>query len=146
MHHRVAFEGRTLVVERPYSARPRLLADGAELPKDHVGRYLLPDQHGTPRTIEVGFDLKNLAPRLQIGAQRVLTAAPLPKAAWMLLAPAVVLGLLGGALGAILGITAAVLAAHHLRSRRWPDVARALGIELAAVLVYLGVATLVRML
>jgi hypothetical protein len=94
--------------------------------------------------VVIEFDYRHLAPRLQIGEQRVLTIPPLPRAAWLLLAPAVILGLLGGAVGVALGITAAMLSAQQLRKPEggWAKFAAAAGIEIVAVLLYLGVGIL----
>ena len=148
VRHEVTIDGHDVVVKRPYSGRPRLLIGETELPKDRFGHYLLPDENGNPQKVEVGFDYRHLAPRLQIGADRVLTVPPLPKAAWLLLAPALILGFFGGALGAVVAIPAVVLAAQQLRKRRgdWTNFAAAAGIELAALLLYLAVATLIRIL
>lgn len=145
MRHEVTVEGRALVVERPYSRRPRLLSGGMELPRDRFGNYLLPDDHGGQRTVTVGFDYRQLAPRLQVGEDRVLTAPPLPRAAWLLLAPVVLLGLLGGALGAGLGIGAAMLSAQQLRKPGGgrAKVAVAAGIEVVAVGLYVGLVVLI---
>jgi hypothetical protein len=147
MQHEVVVDGRTVVVDRPYSGKARLLVGDVELPKDRFGRYLLPDRDGNWQSVETGFDFRHLTPRLQINGARVLTAPPLPKAAWLLLAPVVALGFGGGALGAVLGITAAMLAAQQLRkpSKGWSKVVAAVGIVLAAVLLYLSVAVLIRM-
>ena len=143
--HEVTVEGRALVVERPYSRRPRLLSGGAELPKDRFGNYFLPDDQGGQRTVTVGFDYRQLAPRIQIGEQRVLTAPPLPRAAWLLLAPIVLLGLLGGALGAGLGIGAPMLSAQQLKKPGGgrAKVAVAAGIEAIPVGLYVSLVVLI---
>ncbi len=141
MRHEVTVEGHTLVVERPYSRKPRLLVGGTELPRDRYGNYVLSDDHGNHRTVAVDFDVRHLAPRLKIGEHRVLTVPPLPRAAWWLLAPVVILGVAGGALGAGLGIAAAMLSAQQLRQ---PGGGRgkfavAAGIEVVALVLYAGV-------
>ena len=116
-----------------------------ELPRDRFGNYLLSDAAGRQRTVTVGFDYRQLAPRLQIGEHRVLAAPPLPRAAWLLLAPVVLLGLLGGALGAALGIGAALLSAQQLRKPEGgrAKVAVAAGIEVVAVVLYVGLVVLI---
>jgi hypothetical protein len=141
----VTVEGRTLVVERPYSRRPRLLLGGTELPKDRFGNYLLPDENGKHRKVAVGFDYRHLAPRLEVGEHRLLTAPPLPRGAWLLLAPVVILGLMGGAVGAGLGVAAAMLSAQQLRRPGGGRVkfAVAAGIEVVAVVVYVGLVVLI---
>lgn len=138
--HQVSIDEHDIVVERPYSGKPRLLIGETELPKEGSGHYLLPDEHGNAQKVHVGFDYRQLAPRLQIGARRVLTVPPLPKAAWLLLAPALLLVFAGGLLGAILAIPAVVLAAQQLRKPRggWTNFAAAAGIVLVAVLLYLA--------
>lgn len=145
MRHEVTIDGRTLTVERPYSRRARVLVGGTELPKDRYGNYSLPDEHGEQQRVTVGFDHRHLAPRLHIGDRRVLTVPPLPKAAWLLLAPVVVLVLIGGVLGAVLGMTAAMLSAQQLRrpDRGWSRFAAAAGIELAAIALYAMLASLI---
>jgi hypothetical protein len=52
--HEVTVEGRALVVERPYSRRPRLLSGQAELPEDRFRNYSLPDDSGERCTVTVG--------------------------------------------------------------------------------------------
>ncbi len=79
------------------------------------------------------------------GSAYRLTVPPLPRAAWLLLAPVVILGLLGGAVGAGLGIAAAMLSAQQLRK---PDGGRAkftvaAGIEVVAVVLFVGVVVLI---
>jgi hypothetical protein len=66
----------------------------------------------------------------------------------VLLAPVVVLGLSGGAAGAGLGIAAAVLSAQQLRKPEggWAKFAMAVGIEIVAVLLYVGVVVLTKRL
>ena len=63
----------------------------------------------------------------------------------MLLAPASVLGLLGGALGAVLGIGAAILSAQQLRKPGggWAKVAAAAGIQVLAVGLHVSLVVLI---
>lgn len=141
----VRVQGRDLVVERPWGSSPRLLADGAELPRDRFGRAVLVGDDGAERVVATAFDWRRLTPVLRIGDERVPVEPPLPRGAWWLLAPVLVLSLFGGGIGAGLGIGAAWAAADRLR--RAPSAAvgwtQALAAVLVAVALYLGSAALI---
>ncbi|HEY6748991.1 MAG TPA: hypothetical protein VI357_25140 [Mycobacteriales bacterium] len=92
------------------------------------------------------IDYRQLAPRVQIGDRRVLIVPPLPRGAWLLLAPIVVLGPFGGALGAGIGVVGRLLSATQLRR---PGGGRARfaiagAIEVAAILLYAEGVALIR--
>ncbi|WP_282945268.1 hypothetical protein [Cellulomonas endometrii] len=146
MPHQVRVHGRDVVVERPFGSRPRLTVDGVELPRDRLGRYVLTDDAGDARVVDTSLDWKQLAPVLRVGEEKVLTAPPLPRGAWWLLAPVVALVLIGGALGAALGMGAAVLAASHLRRSPagWPRWVGAGAIVLLAFVVHWCVVAVLR--
>jgi hypothetical protein len=137
MSHLVGLHGRDVVVEGSSGRRVRLLVDGTEMPRDRFGRYELTDDAGTVRIVETSFDVRNFAYVLQVGDERVLAAPPLARGSWLLLGPVLVLSLVGGALGAGIGLTAVWQASRQLRrgARGWPAAG---GIVLLAVLAYLG--------
>jgi hypothetical protein len=137
MPHHVRIHGRDVAVEGSSGKRVRLLVDGVELPRDRFGRYELADDAGTVRIVETSFDLRNFAYVLQVGDERVPAAPPLTRGSWLLLGPVLALSLVGGALGAGIGLTAVWQASRQLRrgARGWPAAG---GIVLLAVLAYLG--------
>ncbi|MBW0253644.1 hypothetical protein [Cellulomonas sp. PS-H5] len=142
---RVHVLGRDLVVERPWASAPRVLADGAELPRDRFGRYRLAASDGE-RVVTTSFDWRGLLPVLEVGDERVPLDRPLPRGAWLLLAPLLLLSLAGGGAGAGLGVGAAWAAARQLRrattpARGW---AGALCAVAGAVLLYVAVVALLR--
>jgi hypothetical protein len=141
MPHLVRIHGRDVAVEGSSGKQARLLVDGAELPRDRFGRYELTDDTGTVRIVETSFDFRNFAHVLQVGDERVPAAPPLARGSWWLLGPVLALSLVGGAIGAGIGLAAVWQASRQLRrgARGWPA---AVGIVLLAVLVYLGTVAL----
>ncbi|MCG7286638.1 hypothetical protein MHY85_11730 [Cellulomonas sp. ACRRI] len=142
---RVHVLDRDLVVERPWGSAPRVLADGAELPRDRFGRYRLAAPDGE-RVVTISFDWRGLLPVLAVGDERVPLDRPLPRGAWLLLGPLLLLSLAGGGVGAGLGAGAAWAAARQLRrattpARGW---AGALCAVAGAVLLYVAVVALIR--
>ena len=138
-------DGVELSVTRLWARRPHISARGQELPKDHLGRYQLRDRSGRVRSVEASFDWRQFGPRLRVGDTDVLLGHPIP--AWVRVAylVLVVVGVgLGGALGALLAVGSAMGSAALLRrTDRLPShVVLAVLVPVAAVVVYLGIATL----
>ena len=138
-------DGVELEVTRLWARRPRVSVRGQELPKDHLGRYELRDRHGRVRQVDARFDWQQFGPRLRVGDADVLLGHPIP--AWVRVGYLVFLVVgagLGGALGALLVIASAMGSAALLRrtDRAPSHVVLAALVPLAAVLAYLGLATL----
>ena len=139
-------DGVELAVTRLWARRPHISVRGKELPKDHQGRYELRDRSGRVRRVEATFDWRQFGPRLRVGDADVLLGRPIP--VWVRVAYLVLLVVgigLGGALGGLLAGASAVGSAALLRrtDRLGSHVVLAALLPFAAVLVYLGLATLV---
>ena len=139
-------DGVELAVTRLWSRRPYVSVGGKELPKDALGRYELRDRSGRVRRVESTFDWRQFGPRLRVGDADVLLGRPIP--AWVRVGYLVLLVVgvgLGGALGGLLAVGSAMGSAALLRrTDRMPShVFAAALLPLAAVVVYLGLATLV---
>lgn len=140
-------DGVELAVTRLWARRPYVSVRGQELPKDHLGRYELRDRSGRVRRVEATFDWRQFGPRLRVGDTDVLLGRPLP--AWVRVAYLVLLVVgigLGGAFGGLLAAGSAMGSAALLRrpDRLASHVVLAALLPAAAVLAYLGVATLAR--
>ena len=145
VQHQVTVRGRELIVDRPYSSSPRLHLGGQELPRDRWGHYVWDETAAKPERVTIKFDLRQLAPRVDIGATRVHTLPRLPAAARWLLLVVLGVGAFGGAIGACLAVIAVMLSAHLLRrpQRRWANIAAAIAVPVVAFVLYLMVATLI---
>ena len=138
-------DGVELEVTRLWARRPHISVRGQELPKDHLGRYELRDRSGRVRRVDTTFDWQQFGPRLRVGDTDMLLGHPIPR--WVRVAYLVFLVVgagLGGALGALLAIASAMGSAALIRrTDRLPShVVLAALVPLAAVVAYLGLATL----
>lgn len=136
MTRTLRIHGREVVVDGAWRARPRLLVDGVELPRDRLGRSVLDDGRGSGHLLETTFSVRHLTPAVRTDAETVLVDAPLRRGAWLLLGPLFALTLLAGALGAVLGILSTWLAARQLRegSGGWPAAACVVVLTVAGLL------------
>ena len=139
-------DGTELVVTRLWSRRPHISVGGNELPKDTAGAYQLRDRRGGVRRVDTTFDWRQFGPRLRVGDTDVLLGRPIP--AWVRVGYLVLLVVgvgLAGALGGLLAGASAVGGAALLRreDRQTSYVVLAALLPLAAVIAYLGLATLV---
>ena len=137
-------DGVDLEVTRLWSRRPYVSVRGVELGKDAQGRYELRDRRGV-RRVEASFDWRQFGPRLRVGDTDVLLGRPIPLWVRVGFLVLLVVGVgLGGALGGLLAGASAVASAALLRREDRPPsiVFLAALLPLAAVVVYLGLATL----
>lgn len=144
----VSVAGVDLMLDGPYSRRPRLLRGGAELPRDRWGNYQVVDATGQAQQARVDFDFRQLGPVVTVGQSRVLAASRLPLPVRVGLLGLCLLGLSGGAVGAGLSFAAALGVAALLRhpQRRPLHVAAAVTLPVLAALGWLAVATMIHSL
>lgn len=131
-----------------WTGRMSLKQDGIEIPRDRSRRtirtFTIPASSGPiPATVKPGFlGLTQPIVSWESGAMKV--GAPLPAWAWPLVVLPLVL-IVGGAAGGVCGAIGAVFNARILRSGL-PiplQILAAIGVTVAAGIVYLGVASLV---
>lgn len=138
-------DGTELEVSRLWSRRPLITVAGRELPKNELGHYQLRDRRGAVQSVSTTFDWRQFGPRLRVGDNDQLLGRPLP--GWVRVGYLVLLVVgvgLGGALGGLLAVAAAMGSAALLRREDRPPsiVLAAALVPLVAVVVYLGLATL----
>ncbi len=141
----VDVEGTEVRVERPWSRRPRLLVDGDELASDRWGRRLLDMPDGSQQEVRIRYDAFFLGPRLEVAGKHYPVGRRLPR--WVLVALIVftLLGVQGGAVGALLALGGSVCAARLLihPQRRRRHVVAAVAVLMGAVAAYLLVVQLI---
>lgn len=138
MRYLVQVQEQQIGVERVWSKRPRLFLDGEEMPADRWERRVLTLPDGTQEEVRVRFGAGVLSPRLEIGDARYPIGRPLPRWVLVVLALYVVLGFLGGAIGVVLALLAAVTAVRLLIApqRRAGHVVAAVGVLVLAAVLY----------
>lgn len=133
-----------LELHQPLFGRPRLSRrGGGELPTDQWGNTLVESVDGHRVRVQPTFVWSQFSPGVHIDDELVLLRRPLPTHVRVALLCVLALAVFaGGALGAVLGMAAVVLAERLLRgTRRSAPVryAQAAGVIVAAVLAYLAV-------
>ncbi|WP_432510902.1 hypothetical protein [Kineococcus sp. SYSU DK001] len=142
----VSVLGRDLVVERVWSRRPRIVHQGQELPRDRWGSPVLIDENGRSHQVQASFSWRQLSPVVEVDGHQSATWAPLPVAARVVLLAFIAVGLLGGLIGVLLSVGAALVSAALLRrpGRRAAHVVAAVLVPLIAVVVFVLVAVWVQ--
>lgn len=125
--------GVDLMLDRPYSRRPRRLRGGAELPRDRWGNSEVVDATGQAQQARVTFDVWQLGPHRGCRCRRRVGLLGLC--------------LLGGAVGAGLSCAVGGGAALLRQPQRRPlHVAAAVTLPVLAILGWLAVATVIHAL
>src|SRR5207244_3317221 len=110
-----AFAGRRLAVRTAgFFKGPRLIIDGGEVKGKRL-RFSLTDNSGHEREIRLKTNGLDPIPRVQIGAQTIELARPLAWYEYLWMAIPIALVLVGGGLGALVGLVAGYSSARILR-------------------------------
>src|SRR5919199_1274204 len=112
----VTVAGIDLVLDKPYSRRPRLLRQGGELPRDRWGTYELVGADGRTHRVATGFDYRQLGPVLDVDGTPVPVGRPPPLGVRIALLAVLVVGL--GAALPLVASAAWVAAVGALRAGR----------------------------
>jgi len=140
---------RPVVLRSWWSSEPRFEdADGAPLERDRWGNWVAERPDGGRVRLERAYQWSQLAPAVRVDGVLVPAVRPLARGEQAVLVLHVLVSLTGGALGALLGTTAALAAARVLHDSRplTHRRLRALVPLLAAAGVLVAVAALVRAL
>lgn len=141
-----AFAGRGLAVRAAGLLKgPRLLIDGGEV-RGRRFQFSLRDNSGSDRTIRLRTNWVDPVPRVEIDGQTIQLARPFAWYEYVWIGLPIVLLFAGGALGGLFGGLAMYSSGHVFRSKRRGFAEYGLTglISLAAVLVFLAVATALR--
>ena len=147
LNHEVLNSLQISVRTAGFFSGPKLLRHG-DVVEGKKSQYALYDAHGNDVSIALKHNFLDPVPKVEVNGEIVELARPLAWYEYVWMSLPILLAIAGGAIGALIGFSAATASSHVFRSQRGP-IAKYLitaTMSVVAVIAYLLLATIIQLL